>query len=129
MKNQRNIFILNIGFLDSKILIFFQQEGAKCHFKEEVLLNFTFKRCNLLWGWLANSFDLSSIEMMWSIIKNKLSKYPIDQKPKTKVELINCLKREWNVIDMSIVNNLVLPFKNRLTMYFLLGRKTIAPYF
>lgn len=125
LKNSK--FFENAQFRFKNTDFFFQQDGAKCHFKEEVL-NFIFKRCNLLCGWPANSPDLSPIEMMWSIIKNKISKYPNDQKPNTKVDLINCVKREWNAIDMSIVNNLVLSFKNRLTMCLELGGKTIAPY-
>lgn len=125
LKNSK--FFENAQFRFKNTDFFFQQDGAKCHFKEEVL-NFIFKRCNLLCGWPANSPDLSPIEMMWSIIKNKISKYKNDQKPNTKVDLINCVKREWNAIDMSIVNNLVLSFKNRLTMCLELGGKTIAPY-
>lgn len=120
-------FFENAQFRFKNSEFYFQQDGAKCHIKEDVL-SFIFQRCNLLCGWPANSPDLSPIEMMWSIIKNRISKYTIDQKPKTKVELIKCIKKEWDAIDISIVNNLVLSFKNRLKMCFQVGGKTIVPY-
>ena len=105
----------------------FQQDGAKCHVKNNVL-DFLYERCNLLCGWPSNSPDLSSIEMMWAIIKNKISKYKIDQKPKTKAELIMCVQKEWKAIDISIVNNSVLSFKMRLDMCIKRGGKSIVPY-
>ena len=98
------------------------------HSKSEVLDYFC-SRCNLVCGWPANWPDLSPIEMMWSIIKFRISNYPNDFKPKNKVELIEAIQREWRSIDATKVNNLVRSFKYRLQFCSRVGGKTITPYF
>ena len=107
--------------------IFFEQDGAKMHTKNEVL-NYISSRCNLVCGWPANSPDLSPIEMMWSIIKFRISNYPNDLKPKNKVELIEAIQKEWRSIDAITVNNLVKSFKYRLRLCARVGGKTIVPF-
>lgn len=88
---------------------FFQQDGARCHFKPEVL-KFIFERSNLVCGWPSNSPDLSPVEMMWSIVKFRISNYPIDLKPINREQLINAIQKEWRAIDMETVNRLVNSF-------------------
>lgn len=66
--------------------------------------------------------------MMWSIIKFKISNYPIDLKPKNKAELISAIQKEWRAIDISTVNRLVSSFKDRLNTCIHVGGQTIAPY-
>lgn len=114
-----------VGFF---FFFFFEQHGAKMHSKSEVLDYFC-SRCNLVCGWPANWPDLSPIEMMWSIIKFRISNYPNDFKPKNKVELIEAIQREWRSIDATKVNNLVRSFKYRLQFCSRVGGKTITPYF
>ena len=77
-----------------KQTFFFEQDGAKMHSKSEVL-DFIFQRCNLVWGWPANSPDLSPIEMLWSIIKFRIANYQFDQQPKNKAELIEAIQKEF----------------------------------
>lgn len=106
---------------------FFEQDGAKMHTKNEVL-NYISSQCNLVCGWPANSPDLSPIEMMWSIIKFRISNYPNDLKPKNKVELIEAIQKEWRSIDAITFNNLVKSFKYWLKLCARVGGKTIVPF-
>lgn len=126
MLKETKIFeILQNHFKSSNF--FFEQDGASCHFEEKVL-NYIFERSNLVCGWPANSPDLSPIEMMWAIVKFRISRYEIDQKPSTKAELISAIKREWDSIDIEVVNRLVLSFRKRLELCIHLGGNSIGPY-
>ena len=107
------------------IKFYFQQDGATCHTKDEVI-DFIIERSNLLCGWPANSPDLSPIEMLWSIVKYRISKY--ENLPKTKEELKIAVQNEWKKIDMNIVNRLVLSFKKRLIMCRKVWGKSISHF-
>ena len=60
--------------------------------------------------------DLSPIEMIWAIIKLRISNYPPEKRPKNAEELRNPVNYEWNQIDTDTVNRLVLSFRKRLLM-------------
>lgn len=67
------------------------------------------------WGsktWPANSPDLNPIENLWHILRYHVRKRKVQ--PKNKKELIAALEKEWNKLDMEIVNNLIDSMPRRL---------------
>ena len=106
---------------------YFQQDGATCHTKAESL-QFLMERCELVTGWPSNSPDLSQIEMIWAIIKLRISNYPPEKRPKNAKELRNSVNYEWNQIDIDTVNRLVLSFRKRLLLCVQVGGKSISHF-
>lgn len=68
----------------------FQQDSAPCHTAKKVKEYFRKKKIELL-EWPGNSPDFSPIENVWTILKNEVAK----KFPKTKAELIDVIKYEW----------------------------------
>lgn len=60
---------------------YFQQDGATYHQTDNVL-NFIFKKARVLNGWPLNSPDLSPIENLWAIMKERLNRLTTNQKIK-----------------------------------------------
>ena len=60
-----------------------QQDGATPHTTEKSF-EFIEDKAKILYGWPPNSHDLSPIEMVWSIMKNKL--HDFNHQPTNKLE-------------------------------------------
>lgn len=106
---------------------YFEQDGASSHNNEDVI-RFICERCHLVYGWPANSPDLSPVEMMWAIIKAKIASYLKNAKPSNKEELMKACIKELNDIKMEVVNRLILSFEKRLRMCLKVGGKSIVPF-
>lgn len=97
-----------------KFRYIFQQDGAPSH-KTIKTYNYIEKYAMVLYNWPANSPDLSPIEMVWSIMKNKLMAY--ENQPKNQEELESLLVDIWeNQITYELINDLILSFEYRLEM-------------
>lgn len=104
---------------------YFQQDGATCHQTDNVL-NFIFKKARVLNGWPPNSPDLSPIENLWAIMKERLNR--LTTKPKNKDELKKFIQKVYDEISLDSINNLVNTFEYRLKMCKDFGGKTIAHF-
>ena len=102
----------------------FQQDGATCHMREDIISYIT-KKARILNGWPPNSPDLSPIEMIWAHLKYKQSYLP---PANNKEELISQIQQLWNEIPQESINKLVLSFKYRLEMCRDVGGKTISHF-
>ena len=92
----------------------FQQDGASAHTTQESYEHIE-KDALILYGWPANSPDLSPIEMIWSIMKNKLASREVQ--PENQEELEEILLDIWdNEIEQDLINDLVMSFEYRLEM-------------
>ena len=76
----------------------------------------------LLKGWPARSCDLSPIENMWSNAQRRVDRYG----PSGVEELWTFVKKAWDDIPLSEVNNLVESFPTRLTKCIKAGGATIS---
>ena len=81
--------------------LYFQQDGASCHTAKKSIaeINLTFN--NKLDFWPANSPDLSPIENIWSILKEKLH----ERKHQTLDDLKKHLIFLWNRIPVGLCRN------------------------
>lgn len=61
-------------------------------------------------GWPPNSPDLSPIESLLSIMKEKLNQ--LTTKPKNKAELKQMIQQVYDGISLALINNLVNTFEN-----------------
>ncbi len=59
--------------------------------------------------WPSNSPDLNPIENLWAIIKHRVEK----RRPRDLTELQRFLHEEWEVIDKTILMNLIASMKDR----------------
>ena len=89
----------------------FQQDGATAHTAESTM-NVLQKRLKLLIGWPPNSPDLSPIEMIWSIMKQRISHS--DDFPSTSHDLKRRIQEEWDALNQDMINELVMSFRDRL---------------
>lgn len=80
----------------------FQQDGATCHTAHSTKDYLTRKSIRCLPSWPAQSPDLSPIENLWDIIKDRMKKHS----PKNLDELWSLFKQEWDEIPMSQIKNL-----------------------
>ena len=62
-------------------------------------------------SWLSQSPDLNPIENVWSVLKVNVSNY----KPSSIKDLKRIIKKEWNALDKTLAENLVLSIKNRIS--------------
>ena len=102
----------------------FQQDGATCHTREDII-QFINQQSRMLHGWPPNSPDLSPIEMVWAYMKKKQCSLP---QPKNKEELISQIQQLWDEIPQESINKLILSFKYRLEMCRDVGGKTISHF-
>ena len=119
-----NIF----GDLNTKIgcgRYIFQQDGATCHQTSEII-DYLRENCRVLHGWPPNSPDLSPIEMIWAIIKRKLSQK--NTRIRTKSQLKQAIQDEWDAIPMNVINKLIDSFHYRLEMCAATGGETISHF-
>lgn len=91
----------------------FQQDGATCHTTSKTN-KFIERRAKVLYGGPPNSPDLSPIEMLWAILKNRLT--DLHPQPTNQAELEECLLILWEGLDQELRNELVLTFHYRLQM-------------
>jgi hypothetical protein len=88
------------------------QDGARCHIAQSVMAYLQKSKIEVLSDWPAYSPDLNPIENMWKILGAEVSKRS------AAVENVEQLKKivveAWNAMPMSVVNNLVMSFRNRL---------------
>ena len=97
-----------------KLKYVFQQDGATSHTTSSTY-NYLEKHALILYGWPANSPDLSPIEMIWAYMKNILSSF--EKQPTNQEELEEALLLIWNtMISQDYINNLIDTFENRLEM-------------
>ena len=90
-----------------------QQDGATPHTTEKSF-EFIEDKAKILYGWPPNSPDLSPIEMVWAIMKNRL--HDFNPQPTNKKQLEEALLIIWEGIDQETINNLVKSFQNRLEL-------------
>jgi transposase len=100
----------------------FQQDNAPCHRTPVMKKNLGNKKKSLL-EFPSRSPDLNSIENLWKHLKASIA----NQKPTSKAELIETIKREWKKISSrsceKLVNNMpqrvaaVLKAKGKITKY------------
>lgn len=86
----------------------FQQDGAICYQTDNVL-NYIFKKARVLNGWPPNSPDLSPIENLWAIIKERSNR--LTTKPKNKNELKNLIQKVYDEISLETINHLIDTFE------------------
>ncbi len=82
----------------------FQQDGATPHTTEKSF-EFIEDKAKILYGWPPNSPDLSPIEMVWAIMKNRL--HDFNPQPTNKKQLEEALLIIWEGIDQETINNLL----------------------
>ena len=87
----------------------FMQDGAPAH-KSKETIHWLRQRMNLLMNWPPNSPDINPIEHLWGLMKRQIQIL----KPRTKRELIDLAIEIWKEIPISVINNLVLSFEERL---------------
>jgi transposase len=82
-------------------LVRFQQDGASCHTAKQTR-KFIEDQIPLV-EWPPNSPDLSVIENVWAILKNKVSA----RAPKDMQSLKNVLLEEWDSIPQATIDSLI----------------------
>ena len=106
--------------------VLFQQDGAPAHTASSTIEKLK-EEIELLIGWPPNSPDLSPIEMIWAIIKRRIS-YSERPFPTSLNELENRIQEEWDNLDQRMINSLVLSFQERLKMVLKTKGESISQY-
>lgn len=88
---------------------YFQQDNAPCHKAQAVIRWFDENRVNLL-DWPPQSPDLSPIENLWHILKEKVRKRNYSSKNALKEAVF----QEWESISPEICNKLVATMPQRV---------------
>ena len=96
-----------------KFKYIFQQDGATSHTTPKSY-KFIERKARVLYGWPPNSPDLSPIEMVWGILKNRLA--DVNPQPTNQEELEHCLFILWENLEQDLINDLVRTFYSRLKM-------------
>jgi len=81
----------------------FQQDGARCHWKGNVVQWLAKQEIKLFNPWPARSPDLNPIEKMWSLLKARVS----DRRTTNVTELEKAIRECWDEIPQAHVDNLV----------------------
>ena len=103
----------------------FQQDGATCH-TTAGSISYISKKAKTIYGWPSNSPDLSPIENLWAIMKDKLEDETIH--PKNREDLKKLLLKIYDEIEYETINSLINSFKYRLKMCLDVGGQTIAHF-
>lgn len=104
-------FIGELNAFKGEFQWIFMQDGATCHTAEKSM-DYLEGNCDVITDWPANSPDLNPIEILWAILKSKVSIY----NPSTKQELIELIKRTWDEIPQTLIDKLCLSFEGRLRL-------------
>ena len=86
----------------------FQQDNAPCHKAKSVLDVFRREGVEVM-DWPAQSPDLNPIENVWKILGQRSKA----RNPKTTEELWLALKKEWNLISVEEIQNLIASCSRR----------------
>jgi transposase len=89
----------------------FQQDGAACHTSKSSV-SFLKENTTLIEDWPPNSPDLSPIENMWALVKEKITK----REPKTMADLKKFMIEEWDLIDQSLINRMIVAMPKRFLL-------------
>jgi hypothetical protein len=88
-----------------------QRDGAPCH-ASQVALDWLHESVDLIVDWLANSPDLSPVELLCEFLKKLIRRI----KPSTIEELNNALIAMWALIPQSTIDKLGEGFQTRLEL-------------
>lgn len=86
------------------------QDGATCHWTEDVTAKLASLKCEPLVGWPSHSPDLNPLENTWSMLQRSVS----ERGPFSARELTQYVVEEFHKIPTEVLNSLVLSFKDRL---------------
>jgi transposase len=90
--------------------LYFQQDGASCHTGNKSIEHIGTLFNNKLPFWPANSPDLSPIEMIWALLKQKLQ----EKKHNTLEELKAHLIFLWNRVPIGLCKKLIAQFDRKI---------------
>jgi hypothetical protein len=90
---------------------FFEQDGAPPH-RSQLSVKWIEEHANLISEWPPNSPDLTGIENIWAIMKQRLSTYNIQSIP----ELKEHLQREWWSIPQSTIDSIIASTPQRFQL-------------
>jgi hypothetical protein len=92
-------------------LPFFQQDGAPAH-TSKTTMAWLEKKTPLIKNWPPNSPDLSPIEMVWAILKKKLT----ERQPKTLTEFKIVLREEYSDIPHETIDRMIAGMNARFRL-------------
>ncbi|MBR4634193.1 transposase, partial [bacterium] len=104
----------------------FMQDGAPSH-TSKMTKQWLHSRCDFLAFWPSNSPDLNPIEMIWGIMKKKISLLP--ERPNNIENLQTVIQEIWDSIDMNTINRLIESFYYRLLLVAMHEGESIQPYY
>jgi transposase len=102
-------FIKELNTIHGEYQWIFQQDGAPCHTKQEVV-DWLEESVDLIVDWPANSPDLNPIELLWAVLKSAVRKF----RPQTIEALKAVLQAAWNCISQRTIDLLTDSFPARL---------------
>ena len=88
----------------------FQQDGAPAHRSESTKAYLTAKQIRLLQSWPSQSPDLSVIENLWNLLKERV----FLRQPKTVDQLWQIAEEEWNKIPNDAIRSLYQSIPRRI---------------
>jgi hypothetical protein len=86
----------------------FEQDGAPAH-RANSTIQFIRQKINLVDDWPANSPDLSVLENVWGMMKNKIGA----RSPKSIDELKKCLCEQWDALNEATLDGLIRSIPER----------------
>jgi hypothetical protein len=90
---------------------YFEQDGAPPH-RSKISVKWIEERANLIQQWPPNSPDLSGIENLWAILKQRISNYHFQ----TISELKEQLQREWSAIPQETIDSIIASTPQRFQL-------------
>ena len=101
----------------------FVQDGAPAHTSKETLDYFASQKVKVMPGWPPNSPDLNPIEMIWGILKKRVSGKLIDSD-----NCFSLLTENWELLAEASINSLVNSFVHRCQLVLQLAGASATPY-